>query len=140
MNRRERRRLEREGKLLKAEPTLNIKPSELAQAAVKGPGREAMLKEVRAQLLDMDKKYALDLDATVLWTLHTKYGFGPKRLKQFYFDMFKEHHRMREFYEMDDTYPERFKMKEKGIDVEAWFDALFDDKGNYRKPEEVTLP
>lgn len=27
---------------------------------------------------------------------------------------------MRRCYEMDDLYPERFKLKELGVDVEAW--------------------
>lgn len=41
-------------------------------------------------------------------------------LERFYRDMMKEHIRMRKFYEMDDTYPERYKLKELcGVDVEA---------------------
>ena len=34
--------------------------------------------------------------------------------------MAAEHRRMREFYEMDDLYPERLKLKELGADVEQW--------------------
>lgn len=139
MNRRERRRLEREGKLPKAEPTFNIKPSEMVQAALKGPGREAMNHEINQQLLEMDKQFTLDIDTMVLWTLHKCYGFGPKRLKKFYLSMFKEHLRMRKFYEMDELYPERHKLKEKGVDIEVWFNELFDEKGNFKNPKEVEL-
>ena len=46
----------------------------------------------------------------VLWTLHVYLGFGKKRLERFYRDMLKEHIHMREVYEMDDTYPERYKL------------------------------
>lgn len=39
---------------------------------------------------------------------------------EFYEDMMKEHIHMRELYEMDDTYPERYKLKELcKVDVEA---------------------
>ena len=46
---------------------------------------------------------------------------------------------MREFYEMDDPYPERYKLKRKGIDIEAWYNELFDEEGNFKKPEEVNI-
>ena len=39
---------------------------------------------------------------------------------------------MREFYELDDLYPERYKLKEKGVDIEEWYSELFDDKGNFK--------
>lgn len=139
MNRKERRRLERAGKIPKSEPTLMLKPSQMAKVMTSGPGKEAMNHEVNQQLLKLDKQFTLDVDTMVLWTLHSRYGFGPKRLKQFYKDMFEEHLRMREYYELDDLYPERQKLKDIGVDVEAWFDSLFDEKGNYKKPSEVTL-
>lgn len=60
------------------------------------------------------------LDTMVLWTLFQCYGWREKRLHDFYLAMAKEHRRMREFYEMDDLYPERYKLKEKGIDIEKW--------------------
>lgn len=139
MNRKERRALERQGKIPKAEPTYMMKPSEIKRAALKGPGEEAMRHEINQQILEQDKAFTLDIDTMYLWTLHSKYGWGLKRLKQFYRGVFAEHIRMREFYEMDEMYPERYKMKEKGIDIEAWFDSLFDEKGNFKKPDEVNI-
>lgn len=44
---------------------------------------------------------------------------------------------MREFYELDDLYPERYKLKEKGVDVEAWYEELFDDEGNLKENQET---
>ena len=38
---------------------------------------------------------------------------------------------MREFYELDDLYPERHKLKEKGVDIEEWYSELFDEEGNF---------
>lgn len=139
MNRKERRLLERQGKLPKAEPTYMLKPSEIKNAALKGPGEQAMKHEINQQILEQDKAFTLDMDSMVLWTLHNKYGWGFKRCRQFYLDMFSEHIRMREFYELDDLYPERYKLKEKGIDVEAWYNELFDENGNFKKSEEVYL-
>lgn len=139
MNRKERRALERQGKIPKAEPTYMMKPSEIKRAALKGPGEEAMRHEINQQILEQDKAFTLDIDTMYLWTLHSKYGWGLKRLKQFYRGVFAEHIRMREFYEMDEMYPERYKLKEKGIDIEAWFDSLFDEKGNFKKPDEVNI-
>ena len=72
------------------------------------------------QCLEKDDLLALDVDCMVLWTLHRYLGFGVKRLHDFYLAMAAEHRRMREFYEMDDLYPERLKLKELGADVEQW--------------------
>lgn len=42
--------------------------------------------------------------------------------------MAAEHRRMRDYYQMDDTYPERYKLKELGADLEEWQkEVLADD-------------
>ena len=132
MNRADRRKAKKEGKEVKSEPVLLMKPSEIGKAATRGVGRESMMHEINKQILAKDKEYQLDIDTMVLWTLHQCYGWGSARLKKFYVAMMKEHLRMREFYELDDLYPERFKLKEKGVDIEAWYDELFDEKGNFK--------
>ena len=96
-----------------------------------------MMHEINQQILARDKEYQLDIDTMVLWTLYQCYGWGAARLKKFYVAMMKEHLRMREFYELDDLYPERYKMKEKGVDVEAWYGELFDDEGNFKENQET---
>ena len=73
-------------------------------------------------------RLSLDVDAVVLWTLHQHLGFGVKRLHRFYLALAAEHRRMHEFYQMDDTYPERYKLKELGADLEEWQkEVLADD-------------
>lgn len=139
MNRKERRALERQGKLPKAEPTYMMKPSDIKTAALEGAGKQAMMHEIHQQCLAADKAFTMDRDAVYIWILHKKYGWGLKRCKQFYIDAFAEHIRMREFYEMDELYPERYKLKEKGIDIESWYDELFDENGNFKNPEEVNI-
>lgn len=116
-----------------------MKPSEIAQAATKGVAEELIKKEITRKLLEADRQFSIDMDTMVLWTLHKTRGWGAQRLKQFYIDMFAEHIRMREFYELGDMYPERHHLKEIGADVESWHKELFDEEGNFRDPREVKL-
>lgn len=128
--------MKKQGLETKREPVLLMKPSEIGKAATQGVGREAMMHEINQQILQRDKDYQLDIDTMVLWSLKQFAGWGPKKLKDFYLFMFKEHLRMREFYELDDLYPERYKLKEKGVDIEAWYEELFDDEGNFKENQE----
>lgn len=139
MNRRQRREMERKGLIPKKEPVYTVTGAEMVKAALKGPGKAAMNREINAQLLEADKRFTMDVDSMVLFTLHHEYGWGPKRCKDFYVRMFRHHMEMRKFYEIDDLYPERYKLKEAGIDVEAWYNALFDDNGNFKDPEDISL-
>lgn len=135
MNRKERRKLEKgTGIKVKSEPTYQMKAHEIGKAATQGVGRDAMMHEINQQILQKDKEYQLDIDTMVLWSLKQFAGWGPKKLRAFYRFMFKEHLRMREFYELDDLYPERHKLKEKGVDIEEWQKELFDEDGNFKTP------
>lgn len=120
MNRKERRNLQRQGVQVPKDPTLSIKLSALGKSIMTPEMRAAMMHEINRQCLQADEKLALDVDTVVLWTLHRHLGFGAKRLHDFYLAMAAEHRRMREFYEMDDLYPERIKLKELGADIEQW--------------------
>lgn len=135
MNRRERRARERKGEIPKPEPTYTLKHSDIK--SLNEVGKKAMLHEIHQQCLIADKAFTLDLDTLYIWTLYNKYGWSKKKLKKFYLDVFSEHLRMREFYEMDEMYPERHILKDKGVDIEAWYNELFDEKGNFKNPEEV---
>lgn len=44
--------------------------------------REAMNREINRQILENDTKFAMDADASVLWTLHTVFGFGKKKVEK----------------------------------------------------------
>lgn len=110
MNRKERRNLQRQGVQVPKDPTLNIKLSALGKSIMTPEMQMAMMHEINQQCLEKDDLLALDVDCMVLWTLHRHLGFGVKRLHDFYLAMAAEHRRMREFYEMDDLYPERLKL------------------------------
>ena len=132
MNRKERRKNKKPGEKLQKEAVLQIKPEALEQmikASVEqrlDAERKFMVEKARAEAkavirqdtMDADERYSLDIDAMVLWTLHARFGWGKKRLEEFYAAFMDEHTRMRERYEMEDTYPERYKLREIGVDVE----------------------
>lgn len=119
MNRRERRKLERKGVLVK-DPVVTLKVSDVKNKALTDRVREAMETEINRQILEHDEQYWLDIDSMVMWTLYRVFGFGPKRLRKFYEAMIQEHLRMREYYQMNDCYPEREILKRMGVDIEAW--------------------
>lgn len=132
MNRRDRRRLERQGKLPNTEPTYNLKASQMKDAVLNGPVRSLIRAEISKKLLDMDKQFTIDIDTMVLWTLYSRYGWRKDRLRRFYLSMFDEHMSMRSRYELNELYPERKKLKDAGIDVEAWYNELFNERGEYK--------
>lgn len=127
MNRKERRNLQRQGVQVPKDPTLSIKLSALGKSIMTPEMQMAMMHEINQQCLEKDDLLALDVDCMVLWTLYQCYGWREKRLHDFYLAMAREHRRMREYYQMDDLYPERYKLKEKGIDIEKWQEEVLRD-------------
>lgn len=127
MNRRERRKLQKQGVQVPKDPSINIKLSDLGRGIMTPAMESAMMHEINQQCLEADARFSLDLDTMVLWTLYQCYGWREKRLHDFYLAMAREHRRMREYYQMDDLYPERYKLKEKGIDIEKWQEEVLRD-------------
>lgn len=85
--------------------------------------QQAMEAEIRRQAAEYDKKHENEIDAMMLWSVHKLCGFGPKRLKDFYFG----------FQPILDDLLQRFEcstsdtewacteaLKEYGIDIEEW--------------------
>ena len=85
---------------------------------------KAMNIEINRQILEADTKYSTDVDAMILWVLHSCFGFGKKRLKRFYDEFSAEHQRLREYYEMPDdgAWLCKHKLKDIGVDVDKWND------------------
>ena len=63
--------------------------------------QRAMNAEINRQIAENYKEWLVNLDAMVLWTLHTYLGFGEKRLKQFYKEFTKQHIELMQYYECD---------------------------------------
>lgn len=94
--------------------------------------RKAMNKEIRAQVLEIDRSYYLDMDAAVLWTLHRKYGWAKKKLRSFFEDFAFTHDELCKYYELDDDdngiWLCRKQLLEIGVDVEAW-EKEYEERG-----------
>jgi hypothetical protein len=80
-------------------------------------------KEILRQCADHDRKNADEVTALVLWLLHEKFGFGKKRLREFYDAFHTDLDKLVERYYL----PEEDKMwlcthmlKEYGIDISEW--------------------
>ena len=85
--------------------------------------QKAMDMEIQRQLAEFDRKNVRELDALVLWELHEQFGFGKKRLKQFYKNFSRGIEALIRRYEMeqgDDVWLCTYKLKEIGCDLEAW--------------------
>lgn len=77
---------------------------------------------IKAQIAIYEKEHALDVDAMILYALHTHLGFGKDRLKKFFDAFINDHKALIAHYEMPDdgAYLSRVKLKEIGVDVEEW--------------------
>ena len=85
--------------------------------------RRAMDREIKAQLAEYNEKNMREVDATVLWVLHDKFGWGPERLRRFYKEFIECMDELTARYEMDkDEVPWlcTYKLKDYGIDLEEW--------------------
>lgn len=84
--------------------------------------RKAMNFEISKQIAAMEREHATALDALVLYALHKHLGWGKTRLRRFYEAFIVEHNRLIEYYEMpeDNAWLAEAKLKEIGVDVEAW--------------------
>lgn len=87
--------------------------------------------EITRQIEERMNRLALDINSCILYTLMTKYGFGAKRLREFN-DCFTEiHSKLLDYYEMDaEDYGWlcRQKLKEHGVDLEAWIEEARNKK------------
>ena len=87
--------------------------------------RKAMNIEINRQIIENEKKYAKDFDATILYLLRKKYGFGYKRLKEFFMDFEKVQEELIAYYQMDEQdgpwLCARKLQEECAIDLDEWY-------------------
>ncbi len=89
--------------------------------------KAAYTAEINRQILENDEKFERDRVAVILWTLHTEFGFGEKRLKKFWKSLYVQHQKLREYYQMmpsDDGWLCKRKLKDSGIDIDEWYKEL----------------
>jgi len=87
-------------------------------------GLEAMHKEMNRQIVEYDRSNELNIDAIILWQLHTQLGFGKKRLKRFYDNFVPEYNRMIDQYEGNKTRLDGCLslLDGIGVDLRTWHD------------------
>lgn len=87
--------------------------------------KKAMEVEIRRQCVEQTRKYETELDAVMLFVLHTEFGFGKQRLEKFYDKLFSVRREMQERFQMgeDDDFAIDYFLKQDGIDVQAMYNA-----------------
>lgn len=63
---------------------------------------EFMLKEIDRQTAEATRGMERNIDILVLWTLHTRFGFGRERLIRFLSEMHTGLNELANWYEMED--------------------------------------
>lgn len=84
----------------------------------------ALDREIKKQIVENDRAFDMDKESSILWMLHTQFGFGPKRLKLAWKLFYAETLKLREHYLMeqaDDGWLARKKLKDIGCDIEEWY-------------------
>ena len=85
--------------------------------------RKAMDDEIDKQLAEATRRQEGDIDALLLWYLHTEYGFGEKRLRKFIEGFNARLRELSDWYDMgegDQMFLVRRELKKIGIDVDEW--------------------
>lgn len=84
--------------------------------------QKALDMEIKRQLSDAMARHADKMDILILHTLHTRFGFGAKRLRRFYEAFIKNYREMLRAYQMDAdvVWAADQDLKQIGVDVTAW--------------------
>lgn len=84
----------------------------------------------KSQTKEIANRLCVTIDAVCLWTLHNSFGFGKDRLRRFFDEFNRGYQDMLDFYEMGEDTPFVFfsKLREIGVDVEAWENESMEGK------------
>lgn len=85
---------------------------------------KALNQAINEQIVANDRAFDMDKESSILWMLHTQFGFVPKRLKLAWKLFYAETLKLREYYLMaqeDDGWLARQKLKDIGCDIEEWY-------------------
>jgi hypothetical protein len=86
--------------------------------------RKAMNAEIRRQCVEMCSQFELDYDTMIVYVMHYKFGFGPKRIRKLLETIAKERKELKEYYctekygDGTHFFAMREWLKKDGIDVE----------------------
>lgn len=94
----------------------------IKKAAGKVYGAAMTVAEKKAMNLEIQRQLT-EIDALILWVLHSEFGFGEKRLRRFYDRFNKAIAELLERYVMeenDKVWLCTYLLKQYGIDLEKW--------------------
>lgn len=86
--------------------------------------QRALDQAINEQIVENDRRFDMDRESSILWMLHIRFGFGPKRLKEAWNLFYSETVKLREYYQMeqeDEGWLAREKLKGIGCDIEQWY-------------------
>ena len=92
-------------------------------ASLTAAEKKAMDIEIQKQLVEYDRKHAAEIDAMILWVLHSEFGFGQERLRRFYNCFSASIDSLIKRYEMEDSdqiWLCTHMLKDYGIDIDKW--------------------
>ena len=95
----------------------------LTQKLIKKKQKDEFNNIVREKLKEWDEKHENEIDALILWELHTQLGFGYIRLRRFFKEFNKAYEALRARYECGDEdaiWVCQQKIAELGIDLKKW--------------------
>ena len=80
--------------------------------------------EIDRQIVERDRKFAMENDAMVLWCVHVVHKHRKKRLRRLFDTCFEEHEKLRKNFqfsneEMGWLYSRL--LKDIGVDIEDWY-------------------
>lgn len=84
--------------------------------------QRAMDAEINRQLVEKNREFSDDVDYMIMKILHDHFGFGLKRLREFYEHFMRDTEYLEKRYEMSDasTYIAREEMNALGANIEKW--------------------
>ena len=85
--------------------------------------RKALNAEIDKSYEAYDIEHWMEIDAMVLWVLHTKFGWGHKRLREFYDSFGPAFEELLKRYEMkgeEGIWLCTKQLKDYGVDLEEW--------------------
>ena len=94
-----------------------------ARVGMTAKERKAMDDEIDKQLAEATRRQEGDIDALLLWYLHTEYGFGEKRLRKFIEGLNTRLRELADWYDMgerDQMFLVMRELEKIGIDLDEW--------------------
>ena len=80
---------------------------------------EILNKYLEEQIEETKYEFLIAVDATILYSLHKNFGFGKKRLSQFFKSFIDDYNNLVDNYEIEGNWVAAYKLKDElGVDID----------------------